>query len=164
MAEARIVTGTRMAPDQSTPAVGSIRFVPSTTVYDSSGAVVLVPTPLLVTLDGGGAFSIPLVCTDDPSTNPNGWTWIVSELFAGGREYRIQVPTSAVSPVDDTSLVPAVDVDETWQYATSVEVQTALDEIRSTDDDLNARMDEIEGMASVVEANVLIHPFMVMGS
>jgi hypothetical protein len=164
MAESRTVTGARLAPDQVTPAVGQLRFVPSTTVYDGGGNTVLVPTPLFVTLDSGGHYTIDLVCTDDPGTNPVGWTWIVSELFAGGREFQIQVPTAVSDPVDDTSLVPAVDVDETWQYATSAEVAAALATVATTNGDLNDRMDLIDLDSAVVTAAVVIHPFLTMGA
>jgi hypothetical protein len=121
----RTVVGTYEAPD-GTPVVGDLRFIPSATVYDAAGNVVVPPLPIKVTLDGSGEFSVDLMVTDDPTTQPTGWVWIVTELFGAQREWRIQLPTAAVSPVPMASLLPVEVVDQSYAYASAADV-LALD-------------------------------------
>lgn len=110
----KTVVGTYKSPD-GTNVAGSVRFVPSATVYDSSGNIIVPPTPITATL-ASGALSVLLLVTDDPTTNPTGWTWQVTELFAGGREWEFQLPTASASTVNLADLAPASTVDATWQY------------------------------------------------
>jgi hypothetical protein len=58
----KTVTGQYVAPDGSVVA-GTLRFIPSETVYDVAGNVIVPASPILVTLDGTGAFSVDLAVT-----------------------------------------------------------------------------------------------------
>lgn len=135
----KTVYGQILASDEATPVPGRLRFVPSATVYDVTGNIVVAPVPLFATLDADdGTFSIGLLATDDPDANPQGWVWLVTEMFAGGREYAIQVPVSSPSSVPLAELTPVVDVDLTYAYATLATVQA-----------LSYRMDALEVEAGV---------------
>lgn len=92
---------------------GHIVFQAPVNVLSSTDATVVVPSYKVVTLDENGAFSVSLPASNDPSWNPNNWTYRVSEqLSARTREYRTIVPYDAVGgQFDYPDLVPAIDVD-----------------------------------------------------
>ena len=135
----KTVTGTYKDPD-GTNVAGSVRFIPSTTVTDTAGNVVVPPTPQTVVLSSG-AFSLDLLCTDDSNTNPTGWVWQVKELFSGGREWEFALSTAHPSTVDLSDLTPATTVDETYTYATLATVAA-----------LDARVTAAEGTVADAEA------------
>lgn len=147
----RHVTGAYRAPDGA-PVAGQLRFVPSTTVYDSIGHVVVAPTPILVDLDTSGAFDVLLLTTDAVGTSPTGWTWRVAELFAGGREWDLQLPAASVDPVSLASLAPAAPSSGLMQFALLSDVEA-----------LHARVEAVEHLSAVTEAAALVHPFLLMG-
>jgi hypothetical protein len=147
------VVGKYLAPDGD-PVAGQIRFQPSTTVMDFSGNVVVPPTPIAVTLDGAGEFTIDLLVTDDAQTTPTGWTWDVRELFAGGRSWSFQLPSSLVSPVQIAILAPAlVTPSETYQYATLAQLSN-----------IDGRVTNAESSLAVLEMAAIVHPFILMGA
>lgn len=145
----RAVQGTYESPDGS-PVAGTLRFVPSATVYDSTGNVVVPPTPLLAVLDGSGAFSINLPCTDATGTSPTGWVWQLSELFAGGREVAFQLPESAPPATDITDLIPVEAVPAVFAYASQGSVAA-----------LDARVTALEAYDFTA---FTLHPFLTMGA
>lgn len=106
------VNGTLKKVD-GTPEKGHIVFQAPTNVLSSTDATVIVPSYKVVTLDASGAFSVSLPASNDPSWNPNNWTYRVSEqLTSGKRDYRTIVPYDAVGgQFDYPDLVPAIDVD-----------------------------------------------------
>ena len=57
---------------QGIPGRGTVTFTPTTTVYDADDAVAL-DSPITVTLDATGSFSIDLPTTDNPLLTPPGW-------------------------------------------------------------------------------------------
>jgi len=147
------VVGAYQAPDGD-PVAGQVRFQPSTTVLDQAGNVVVPPTPLLVTLDGSGEFSIDLLVTDDPLTSPTGWTWDVKELFAGGRSWSFQLPSAMVPPVQIAILAPATETpSETYQYATVAQLSA-----------LDGRVTNTESSLAPLEMAAIVHPFILMGA
>jgi hypothetical protein len=121
----RTVVGTYTAPD-GTAVAGSLRFVPSTAIYDLDGNVVVPALPITVVLDAYGDFSVDLLVTDDPLTSPSGWVWRVTELFSPQREWEFQLSTSASSPTAIADLTPVTTVDVTYAYA-SLATVLALD-------------------------------------
>lgn len=182
------VVGKYLAPDGD-PVAGQIRFQPSTTVMDFSGNVVVPPTPIAVTLDGAGEFTIDLLVTDDAQTTPTGWTWDVRELFAGGRSWSFQLPSSLTSPVQIATLAPAIATpSETWQFASLAAlgavdgrlviaeadivnldsradaVDAHLDILDSDVDGLDARLTNAESSLAPLEVAAIIHPFLLMGA
>lgn len=166
----KTVTGTYVAPDGS-PAAGTLRFIPSATVQDVTGHIVVAPFPLEVDLDEDGHFSIELSVTDDPDAEPQNWTWHLTELLAITREVDFLLPSAGPSTVDISTILPASDVVASYQYASIVQVNEALDSVAASvagveviEDDLNARMDQIDLDSAVVTAAVVVHPFLVMGA
>ena len=159
----KTVVGTYVAPD-GTPASGTLRFIPSATVQDVTGHIIVAPFPLEVVLDGAGHFSIELSVTDDPDAEPQDWTWHLTELLAITREVDFLLPSSSPSTVDIATILPADAVTTYYQFASVVTVNAALATIAATDADLNARMDLIDLDSAVVTASVVVHPFMFMGA
>lgn len=94
-----------------TPATGYVRFQPRTSwVNDSGDEVTIVGKDVQVYLDDQGAFAVELQASDDPTLDPPGWTYRVSERISGtrGRVYDIEVPTSAVGAgIDLWTVAPA---------------------------------------------------------
>ena len=72
------VTGTFLGFD-GIPAAGTVTFFPvPMVVTDPFAGVVLLPTPVVATLDAEGAFSVELVATDDTDLNPTDWAYGVA--------------------------------------------------------------------------------------
>jgi hypothetical protein len=150
----KTVSGAYVGPDGAPVAGAALRFIPSATVVDAAGNVVVPPLPITVLTDGAGAFSVNLAVTDDPDTQPDGWTWRLSEMFPGGREVDFFVPSALPGAVDFADLTPATDVDARYAYATTAEMAA-----------IDGRLTDIEAMAAVINAGaVLIHPLLVMGA
>ena len=148
----RTVVGTYTAPD-GTAVVGDLRFVPSETVTDAAGNVVVPATPITVTLDAYGQFDVDLLVTDDADVNPTGWTWRVTELFSPQREWEFQLPSSAPSPpstVQIADLAPVTATDVTYAYATLATV-AALD-ARVTSAEATVAAAQAAAAASAVSA------------
>ena len=148
----KTVTGTYSSPNGD-PGAGTLRVIPSTTVLDNAGNIVVPPIPVFATLDGSGHFAVNLLVTDDPTTSPTGWTWILSELFPPLREVSFQIPSAGSSTVNIADLAPVETVDATWQYA-------LLSDVAS----LNARVTAVEADAGLALAAIVIHPFLLAGS
>jgi hypothetical protein len=149
----KTVTGRYDGPDGTDVAGVTLRFIPSTTVVDAGGNVVVPALPITVITDGTGAFSVNLMVTDDPDTNPTGWSWRLSELFPGGREVDFFVPSTSPASVAFADLTPATDIDERYAYTTT-----------ATTAALDARMTSLEATAAIVNAGaVLIHPYIWAG-
>jgi hypothetical protein len=87
------------------PASGTLTF--TATQAMTNGDVVLPPSPVTVTLDEDGHFSLTLAANDDAATVPQGVQYGVTEQIAGAqpRDYSIVVP-HATNPVDISTLMP----------------------------------------------------------
>jgi hypothetical protein len=143
----KTVVGRYVGPDGA-PVAGKLRFIPSTTIYDLAGDVIVPPQPIEVTLDGAGSFTVQLAVTDDPTTSPTGWVWQLSELIPKGRESTFQVPSAAPSTVSFSYLTPTTFTEPQYSYATTAE-GAALDQ----------RMTTVENLAAIVQAASVVHPF-----
>lgn len=148
----KTVTGQYVAPDGSVVA-GTLRFIPSETVYDVAGNVIVPASPVLVTLDGTGAFSVDLAVTDSPDTSPTGWVWQLSELIPNGQETTFQVPAASPASVPLTTLTSAVSTTTTQSFSyVSLAAFAALD----------ARVTDVEAQSAATFAAVGLHPFLLM--
>lgn len=79
-----------------TPVTGNVSFATTNVLTDAASLTTVVPATLTATLDAGGAFTINLPASNDPDVTPTGWTYTVTENFAGGRSpYAITVPVAA---------------------------------------------------------------------
>lgn len=108
-----VVTGQYLLPDL-TPRQGQIVFRPPNTLQ-APDPDLIVSGPAVAILDSTGSFSIELLACDDPTLNPQGWVYGVTEKFVdfanylrpdAFRQYSIQ-PVSTVSPIDIVDLAPA---------------------------------------------------------
>jgi hypothetical protein len=100
-----VLTGRYIRPD-GTPLTGSVLFEPPG--YLTIPGVDVISTGASVAeLDETGAFSITLIATDDPGTDPTGWTYKVVERLQGveGRTFHLQLP-AASSPVNLADIAP----------------------------------------------------------
>jgi hypothetical protein len=148
----KTVTGQYIAPDGSVVA-GTLRFIPSETVYDVSGNVIVPASPILVTLDGTGAFAVNLAVTDDPTTAPTGWVWQLSELIPNGKESTFSVPAASPASTPLTTLTAAVSTTTTQVFTyVSLAAFAALD----------ARVTDVEAQSAVTFAAVSVHPFLLL--
>lgn len=88
------VTG-QFQNEDGTAASGTVQF--QLTGPISNSGITTWPVPLTVTLNGSGAFSVPLVANDDTATSPqgSGYTVIERVTSTSNREYNITVPSSA---------------------------------------------------------------------
>ena len=86
-------------------ASGTVVFTPSHRIEDANDATIL-STPISVTLDADGEFSISLPCTDDIDLSPRGWYYTATIRIKGARPYsfRFYLPTGDASSVDITKL------------------------------------------------------------
>jgi len=115
------VTGRYLTADGAA-AAGRVKFTPSVPTADGSGdpAVIFPLAPVVVTLDGDGAFTTELAATDDADLSPNGFTYLVVEAITGApqRAYSIALPGSDTT-VDLAGLAPVVPVTEVTPYLLS---------------------------------------------
>jgi hypothetical protein len=151
--EYRTLVGAYVSPD-GTPIQGSniLRFIPSDTVFDSDGNIVVPPQPVYASTDVNGEFEVDLICTDAPNTTPTGWSWTLSELFPGGKEYSFQVPVSSPPVAHIADLAPAIVTQPLYSYATSAALAA-----------LDARVVTVEAQTAVTFGAVGIHPMLLFG-
>jgi len=122
-------TGTYLQSDGSTPAVGTVSFVASNAMTDSSNNQVVSPTLITGTLNGSGAFSVTLTATDDATTQPSGTTYEVTERITGAAEnkYNIGVAAAATNGTFDLAdITPVTDPIVQYSYATVAYVDSQL--------------------------------------
>lgn len=94
------------------PMIGSVSFNAAPDgLLDVGSKVIIVPISLTAVLDAEGripaGFVVP--ATDDPTINPTGWTYAVSENFSGGRKYNILAPMNTTIDLVNAAPVPAAD-------------------------------------------------------
>ena len=88
------------------PSAGSITFAPPPQLVDA-GSSVIYGRPVSVNLDATGAFSVSLVCTDNPELVPVGWYYTVTERIGGAtRSYPVFLPHTLGTSVDFSTVVP----------------------------------------------------------
>jgi hypothetical protein len=113
----KTVTGKFIDLATQNASAGSVTFTPSlaTSVWllDPTAATTIVPSPATTQLDGTGAFSVVLPCTNDPDVSPINFTWHV-KLVCGSlvTEFDFSLPTSSPATVDlsTVAIVPTLPV------------------------------------------------------
>ncbi|MET7939645.1 SGNH/GDSL hydrolase family protein [Streptomyces sp. NPDC005302] len=100
------VTGQYVRPD-GTPLKGKITFS-TPALLTLAGADTVATGSVTLTLDTLGMFTVVLVATDNPSMQPTGWVYTVTEKFDEfpGRTYALDLPSS-VSVVQIADVSPA---------------------------------------------------------
>ena len=129
---------------QGNPIRGQVKFTPRTVLVDADQDTILISASLTVSLDDYGSFTVVLPATDDPDTNPTGFTYKVEESFSGGRTFDIQLP-KAQTVVNLADIVPAQPSTGTGTQYVSVDQYVSL-----------------EGRVTVVETAA--SPFMVIST
>lgn len=84
---------------------GSVVLTPTAvTIIAGTSKKIIVGRSITIPLDENGAFDVTVPASDDPDTNPTGWTYSVVETFPGGRSYSIDAPMNSTR--DLTAIVP----------------------------------------------------------
>lgn len=93
------------------PGSGTLTF--TLTAPISNQGTIIPASPITVTLDPTGSFSIDLFATDDQDTIPTGVWYGVTEQLTGmqPRDYFILVSSAATQPVEISTLTPG---DTAW--------------------------------------------------
>jgi hypothetical protein len=113
--------------EDGSPGAGTVTFILTAPLQDSAGRVLRVPVPLSAALDGTGAFSIVLAATDDPTTQPIGLGYTVTEAITGAtpRTYTIVVPHVTPGGVLDLSTAAPATTTPQYGYVPSSSVGAA---------------------------------------
>lgn len=98
------LTGTYL-DSTGAPETGTISFVPPPELVDINTAI-MYSKAVTATLDMSGSFSVTLICTDNPTLLPVGWSYTVTENISGTRSYSIYLPSSLGSSTDISGRVP----------------------------------------------------------
>ena len=117
------------------PVSGSVTFTPQTILKETTLNVILMPTPIVKTLDVTGSLSLTLPCTTDTDVTPQPFIYTVVENFTGGRTTQISLPLSVANTTQNLAdLLPAVTTAEAASYITVDQYQALL--TRYTADEL----------------------------
>lgn len=98
------ITGTYLDPEGQ-PATGWVTFTVPQQLIDATDHTVIAAVPFSAELTAG-SFSIALPYTDNPGVQPSGWTYQVTEVVPGGRQYYISLPRSTGASADISTLAP----------------------------------------------------------
>lgn len=87
---------------------GTLEFTPSEPLRDATDSVVVPQSPVTVTLNTAGAFSVPLYSTDSSNLSPSGWAWNVTQEIAGLPPYSwsFLLPFTGGATQDISTLTP----------------------------------------------------------
>lgn len=92
------------------PVAGKVTFTPSAplAIHEVDDLIIALK-PVVVDLDGTGAFTVQLIATDDMALNPYNWTYKVSFALTGGAmaDIHISVPEGSTQDISDLAPVPA---------------------------------------------------------
>jgi hypothetical protein len=94
----------------SQPLNGQLVFAPNVQLTDSTDSQVVADAGVVVSLDSGGSFSVPLYATDNENLTPSGWVWDVTVSVAGlpPASWSFFLPYTGGSAQDISTLTPAV--------------------------------------------------------
>lgn len=107
----------RYAHPDDTPVTGkAVTFEASpTAILDPNDQTIFIP-PVTAYTDRDGNLTTTLICTDDPTLNPTGFTYQVTEQ--GERQYNIAVPTdidNTILELADVAPIPAANGVAIWR-------------------------------------------------
>jgi hypothetical protein len=142
------------------PISGSVTFTPQTILKETTLNVILMPTPIVKTLDATGSLTLTLPCTSDTDVVPQPFIYTVVENFVGGRTTQIALPLSVANTTQNLAdLLPAVTTAESASYVTLDQYQALL--TRYTADELTRTIvvnaedyDENSATYSTATANI----------
>jgi len=117
------------------PVSGSVTFTPQTILKETNLNVILMPTPIVKTLDASGSLSLTLPCTSDTDVTPQPFIYTIVENFTGGRTTQIALPLSVANTTQNLAdLLPAVSAAVAASYVSLDQYQVLL--ARYTADEL----------------------------
>lgn len=144
------VRGTYLRRDGD-PATGTIVFAPRSLGASATDNAIFPRVPVHVALDNQGSFAVDLQATDDPDSDPSGWTYRVEERIIGigpRRVYDIDVPASAAG--QGLELADVAPVDPAIGEATAFVTLAAFN-------DLEDRVEVVETDAGATAAAFTAH-------
>src|ERR1700741_3605137 len=88
------------------PCTGNVTFTLSNALYDRANLVVVEPTPIVATLNGG-AIQVHLPATDDPDLTPRNNYYSVSINLTGlpAKSFTLLAPYQTIGELDLTNVV-----------------------------------------------------------
>ncbi len=148
------VTGAWLASSTGDPADGTVAFVPSARWLDEATDEVVVPEPVVATLDTDGFISVSLPATDDPGFLPAERSWRVTEqINSYVRQYHIVLQAS-VPVVSLNSIAPLDPTDPRHLYTLLPDVgdfDGRIDALEVHEVDHETRIDALEGGGGFIE-------------
>lgn len=94
-----------------TPAVGQVKFTPSSVIIGTSANEIVYPVDFVATLDVNGRISIALPATDDPDLTPQftyGVTETIQGVLSSPRTYNLRLPYNTAGGTVDLADVAAL--------------------------------------------------------
>lgn len=156
------------------PEAGSVRFTPICNVIDTDQNQIVVSQAITDVLDGNGAFSVVLPVTNDADYTPNPIAYRVEELFTGGRDFYVTLPSGSAT-YDLSDLSEAVSSAVAAGYVTTTQYNTLLASYNNAQGSFTT-LDNAPDTATTATANavlctnevgniqkVSLSPFMLMG-
>ena len=164
-----------------TPVAGQVGFTSRAILTDTVNNQILINKKIVATLDANGSFSVVLPVTDDTDLLPSGFTYLVEELFSGGRTFDINIPSTAatlnladVAPASTSSGVGSTYTTLAQYTSLNAQVQTLVPTVNTVVNTTNLINAAIASAATAAtgatnaaieaaEYNRNIHPFVLMG-
>jgi len=137
-----------------TAQAGSVRFTPICNVIDTDQNQIVVGQAITDILDGSGAFSVTLPVTNDTDYTPNPIAYRVEELFSGGRDFYITLPSGSAS-YDLSDLSEAVSSSEAAGFVTTTQYNTLLAKYNNANGTF-ATLDGAVDIADTATANAVL--------
>ena len=117
------VTATYVMPDGSVPE-GYVTFQPTAAM--ANGTKIVPASPISVSLDSSGHFSVALDANDDSGTVPSGVAYAVTEDVGGvSRTYNVVIPSAASGGTIDLSALAPSTTTPNWSYIQTPDSLTA---------------------------------------
>jgi len=133
---------------------GSVRFTPICNVIDTDQNQIVVGQAITDVLDTNGAFSVTLPVTNDTDYTPNPIAYRVEELFSGGRDFYITLPSGNAS-YDLSDLSEAVSSSEAAGFVTTTQYNTLLAKYNNANGTF-ATLDGAPDIADTATANAVL--------
>jgi hypothetical protein len=134
--------------------VGSVRFTPICNVIDTDQNQIVVSQAITDILDGNGAFSVTLPVTNDTDYTPNPIAYRVEEIFGGGRDFFITLPSGNAS-YDLADLSEAVSSTEAAGFVTTTQYNSLLAKYNNANGTF-ATLDNAPDIANTATANAVL--------
>lgn len=96
-----------LRPDQTTADTGTVTFTPTTALQNISGNQVILPVPVVATLNGTGEFTVSLLALDDAFVSPSGAQYKVEEALGSGRRQYFITLSKDYPSIELADVVPA---------------------------------------------------------